>query len=120
MADIAIADHLLTKTHVADEALAANRFVKGVTSTGVIPHVVYADGGDPIIGVTRGAYDSAELADIVYCGTAYVEASENIAVNDKVSADTDGKAQVLAGSEFYAGIAVTEGNTGELVKVKLA
>ena len=119
MADKHIADHGLTKTHQADEALEGNRFVKPVTATGVAPHVVYADSGEVAIGVNRDKIDSGKLADIVYDGTAYVMTSENIAAGQLVSSDNDGKAQVLAGSEYLCGVAVSDANSGEFVKVKL-
>lgn len=119
MAEKHIADHGLTKTHVADANLEGNRFVKPVTATGIIAHVVYAGSGEVVLGVTRDKIDSGKLADIVYDGTAYVETSENIAAGELVSSDADGKAQVLAGVEYLCGVAVTDANSGEFVKVKL-
>lgn len=119
MADKFIADHGLVKTHVADEALAANRFVKGATGTGDPPHVVYADAGDPAIGVTRDAYASGELADIIYNGTAYVMTAANIAVNDPIQAAADGACDVATTADNVLGIAVGEANSGTPVKVKL-
>jgi hypothetical protein len=120
MADKAIGDHLLTKTHVADVALEANRFVKLVTATGVTPHVVYADAGEAAVGVTRDAYAIGKLADIVKIGQAYVTASENIAAGQAVSADASGKAQVAASTEQVLGQAQTDANSGDVVLVLLS
>lgn len=120
MADAAIGDHKLTKTHVADEALAAHRFVKLVTATGTTPHVVYADAGEAACGVTRDAYASGKLADIVKMGQAYVETVENVAAGEAISAAADGKAQVATTAEQVLGQAQTDANSGEPVLVLLA
>lgn len=119
MTDKAIGDHLLTKTHIADEDLAANRFVKLVTATGVHPHCVYADAGEKGCGVTRDAYASGKLADIVLMGQAFVTTSENVAAGDVVAADADGKAQVAAATENVMGLAMSDANSGEVVLVLL-
>lgn len=119
MADKYIGDALLTKTHIADEDLAAMRFVKLVTSTGQQPHVVYADAGEAATGVCRDAYDSGKLADIVLVGTAWVTTSENVAAGEAVSADADGKAQVAASTEQVMGQAQTDANSGDAVLVLL-
>lgn len=120
MADKFIGDHLLTKTHIADEDLPANRFVKLVTATGVQPHVVLSDAGEVTCGVNRDTVSSGKLADIVKVGTAFVTTSENIAAGQAVSSDTDGKAQVAASTEQVQGQAQTDANSGEVVLVLLS
>jgi hypothetical protein len=119
MADKFIGDHLLTKTHRADEIIEGNRFVKLVTATGLQPHVVYADAGEQAIGVNRDKVASGQLCDVVLKGTAFVMTSENIAAGEMVSADADGKAQVAAGGDAVMGIANTDANSGEMVLVEL-
>jgi hypothetical protein len=119
MADKFIGDSGLVKAHIADEALAVNRFVKGVTQTGPPPHVVYSDAGEVSIGVTRLPYASGEVADIIYDGTAYVMTSVNIAVNDPIAAAADGACAVATTSNHVLGIAVGEANSGTPVLVKL-
>jgi len=118
-ADKFIGDHGKTKTHVADEAFEANRFVKGVTTTGDIPHVVYSDAGEVSIGVTYNAYASGNPVDVVYDGTAYIMTAENIAVNDPIAAAADGKSAVATTGNHVLGIAVREANSGTPVLVKL-
>ncbi len=120
MADKFIGDALYTKTHTADEDLAANRFVKLSTATGSQPHVVYADAGEAACGVTRDGYDSGDLADVVKIGAMWVKTSENIAAGQAVSADNDGKAQVAASTEQVLGQAQTDANSGDPVLVLLA
>lgn len=120
MTDKRIGDHLLTKTHVADEAIPSNRFVKTVTATGVTNHVTLADQGEKSIGVSRDTYASGELVDVVYMGTAYVLAVENIATLDYVAPEADGKASVAASTEHVRGIALTDANSGEYVLVLLS
>lgn len=122
MTDTRIADHILTKTFIADEALIANRFVKGVTTTGAegsLPHCVYADAGEAGLGVVRDGVDSGDLVDVVIEGTAYVLTSENIDISDLVSADTDGKAQVATSTDKILGRSMSAANTGEYCKVLL-
>lgn len=118
-ADKFIGDAVLTKTHIADEALVAMRFVKLVTATGQQPHCVYADSGELATGVCRDAYAIGKLADVVLIGTAWVTTSENVAAQQLVSPDADGKAQVAAGGEYIAGIAQTDANSDEPVLVLL-
>lgn len=120
MADAAISDHKLTKTHVADEALEAHRFVKLVTATGVTPHVVYADAGEAACGVTRDAYAIGKLADIIKMGQAYVTTVENIAAGQPVGAAADGKAAVAVATNNVLGQAQTDANSGEPVIVLLS
>lgn len=120
MTDKKIGDHKLTKTHVADEAIPANRFVKVVTATGSgTVHVVLADSGEAGCGVSRDTYASGELADVVLIGQAYVLTSENVAAGNIVSADNDGKAQVAAAAEHVMGRAMSDANSGEYVLVLL-
>lgn len=119
MADKYIGDAVLTKTHIADEALAAMRFVKLVSATGQQPHCVYADSGELGIGVCRDAYASGKLADVVLVGTAWVTTSENVAANLLVSADADGMAQVAGGGEYVYGVSQTDANSGDPVLVLL-
>jgi len=120
MADKYVGTHLLVKTHKTDEAIAANRFVKLVTATGAQPHVVYADGGDPAVGVSRDGYASGEYADIVKIGEAWVEVGgSNIAVGQPIQADTDGKAEVATTADIVLGTAQTDANAGEFVLVLL-
>jgi hypothetical protein len=120
MADKFIGDHKLVKTHIADEALAANRFVKLVTATGVQPHVVYADAGEAACGVARDAYASGKLADVVKMGQAYVTTAENIAAGQAVAAANDGKAAVAVSTNQVLGQAQTDANSGEVVLVLLS
>lgn len=119
MADKYIGDAVLTKTHIADEALAAMRFVKLVTATGQQPHCVYADAGESATGACRDAYASGELADVVLVGTAWVTTAENIAAMQLVSAAADGKAAVSAATNYILGIAQTDANSGDPVLVLL-
>lgn len=120
MADKAIGDALLTKTHIADEELEGNRFVKLVTATGIIPHVVYADAGEKACGVNRDKIAIGKLADIVKIGTAWVTTSENIAATDPIAADADGKAQVATATDQVLGQAQSDANSGEKVLVLLS
>ena len=119
MADKRIADHLLTKTYTAGEALEANRFVKGDTGDAEGRTVIYADAGEAAIGVNRDKLALGQLADIVLAGTAYLMTSENVTINDPVSADADGKAQVASGTDQVLGRAVSNANSGGYVKVLL-
>ncbi len=120
-ADRAIGDHILTKTHIADEAIEGNRFVKLVTPViTLMPHVVYADAGESACGVMRTTTASGALGDVVKMGQAWVTTSENVAAGQSVSADADGKAQVAASTELVCGAAQTDANSGELVLVLLS
>lgn len=120
MADKRLGDHVLTKTHVADEAIAANRFVKVVTATGSpTNHVTLADQGEKAIGVSRDAYASGKLVDVVYLGTAWVETAENITAGDYIAPEADGKASVAAATEHVRGMALTDANSGGYVLVLL-
>jgi hypothetical protein len=122
MADKHIADALLTKTAIADEDLEGNRFVKFATGTGLegaLPHAVYADAGDAANGVTRDKISSGKLADIIYAGTAFVEAAGNIDASALVAAANDGKAQTAVGGNSINGIAAGAANTNGFVKVEL-
>jgi hypothetical protein len=120
MADKFVGTHLLVKTHRADEALEANRFVKLVTATGLQPHVVYADAGEAAVGVTRDKYALSDYSDIIKIGEAFVMTSENVAAGQAVSADADGKAQVAGGAEQVLGQAQTDANSGDPVLVLLS
>jgi hypothetical protein len=120
MADRAIGDHILTKTHTADEAIEANRFVKLVTATGVQPHVVHATDGDAAIGVSRTAADSGKLCDVVIMGTAWVLAAENISAGDLVASADAGQAEVADSTDKIIGQAHTDANSADLVLVRLS
>lgn len=117
MTDKHIADAVLTKTFTAGEALVGNRLVKRVTGGNT---VVYADAGDLAIGVVRDAIDNGKLADVILAGTAYIEASENVAAQLAVAAANDGKVAPSAGGNYIVGISLTDANTGEFCKVLLA
>lgn len=120
-ADRAIGDHILTKTHIADEDIIGNRFVKLVTPvTTLMPHIVYADAGDAACGVARTDIDNGKIGDVVKMGQAWVTTSENIAAGQSVSADNDGKAQVAGSGEIVLGEAQNDANSGELVLVLLS
>ena len=109
MADKLIpASALYVRSHIADEALPANRFVKLVTATA---HVVFADQGEAGVGVTRDGYDSGNLADIIHIGAAYVDCSENVDCGVSVCAENDGKAMPATTGDFVLGVALTAGST---------
>lgn len=120
MADKAIGDHKLVKTHTADEAIETNRFVKLVTATGVQPHVVKAGAGEAACGVSYGAYASGELVDVVKQGQAFVTTSANIAAGAAVAADAGGMAITAASTNQVLGQAQTDANSGEMVLVLLS
>jgi hypothetical protein len=121
MADKKIGDHLLVKTHVADAALVDKRFVKPVSPGGnaSIPHVVYAGAGELAIGVTRDAYASGKLADVIYVGTAWVTAASNITAGQAVAAAANGQAAPATTANEVLGVALRDANTGEDCLVKL-
>jgi len=116
MADKHIGQHLLTKTYTAGEALTGNRFVKRV-STGNT--VVYADSGELACGVVRDTIAISKLADVVLTGTAFVEASENVAAGLVVAAENDGKVKPAGGGHYILGTSLTDANTGEFCEVLL-
>jgi len=120
MADRAIGDHILTKSHVADEAIEANRFVKLVTATGPTPHVVHSADGDAAIGVSRIAVASGKLCDVVIMGTAWVLAAENIAAGQLVASAASGQAEVADSTDDVLGQAHTDANASDLVLVRLS
>lgn len=120
MADKRIGDHLLTKTHVADEDIPANRIVKVMTATGSpTNHVTLADQGEKGIGISRDTYSSGKLVDVVYAGTAWIECAENITALDYIAPEADGKASVAAATEHVIGQALTDANSGGFVLAKL-
>ena len=90
MADKMIGSHLLVRTHIADMAIPANRFVKLVTATGSQPHCTLAGAGEAAVGVSRDGYDSGDLVDVVKVGEAWVLAIGNIAVGQPVAAAANG------------------------------
>jgi hypothetical protein len=120
MADRAVGDHILTKSHVADEAIEANRFVKLVTSTGAQPHVVKSSDGEAAIGVSRVKADSGKICDVVIIGTAWVYAAENIAAGDLVASADAGQAEVADSTDKVLGQAHTDANATDLVLVRLS
>jgi hypothetical protein len=122
MADKFIGEALYTKTHVAGEALVANRFVKLVSPSSPYtqPTVVYADAGDAAAGVSRDAYRSGDPADVVKLGAWYVEAGDNITAGTAVAAANDGKAVPAASTNQVLGQAQTDANTGDFCLVLLA
>jgi len=118
--DKLIGDALLTKTFQANEALAANRFVKLVSQSGPKPKVGYADGGEDAVGVTRDDYRINDQADVVMLGTAYVEVGgSNITAGAVIQADTDGKAEVATTADIVMGKALTDANAAGFVLVLL-
>ncbi len=117
MADKHIGQHLLTKTYTAGAALSGNRFVKRVTGGNT---VVHAGAGENACGVVRDAIASGKLADVVLVGTAFVEASENVAAALPVAAAADGKVAPSAGGNYILGYSLTDANTGEFCEVLLA
>lgn len=120
MADKLIGNHLLVRSHTADEAIPANRFVKLVSATGSQPHCLLADAGEAGVGVSRDGYDSGDLVDVVKIGEAWVITAENVAAGDFVAAAADGKAAVAVATNKILGQAQTDANSGEGVLVLLS
>jgi len=116
MADKHIGQHLLTKTYTAGEALTGNRFVKRVTGGNT---VIYADAGELACGVVRDTIAVDKLADVVMVGTAFVEASENVAAALAVCAAADGKVAPATTTNNVLGTSLTDANTGEFCEVLL-
>ena len=119
MADKLIGSHLLVRTHTADMAIPANRFVKLVGSTGAQPHCTLAGAGEAAVGVSRDGYDSGDLVDVVKAGEAWVLAIGNIGVGQPVAAAADGKADVATTANIVVGTAQTDANASEYVLVLL-
>ncbi len=120
MTDARIGDHLLTKTHQANEAIEGNRFVKPVSGEGfIVPHVVHCGDNGVTNGVNRDGVASGQLADIVKKGTAYVLTQEIVAAGLLVGCGTDGRAKVYT-SGYTCGVSDSDANSGEFVKVILA
>lgn len=120
MADKLIGTHLLVKTHKADVALTANKFVKLVTATGAQPHCTLAGAGEAGVGVSRDAFASGEYADIVKMGEAYVLTGENVAAGQPVRSMANGFAGVAGSGDYIMGQAQTDANSGEGVLVLLS
>lgn len=120
MADKAIGDHILTKTHTADAALNGNTFVKLVTATGIQPHVVNSGAGEAACGVNRDTVASGQLCDVVKMGQAWVTTSANVAAGAAVASDAAGLAITAASTNQVLGQAQTDANSGELVLVLLS
>jgi len=119
MADKMIGSHLLVRTHIADMAIPANRFVKLVTATGSQPHCTLAGAGEAAVGVSRDGYDSGDLVDVVKVGEAWVLAIGNIAVGQPVAAAANGEADVATTANIVVGTAQTDANASEYVLVLL-
>lgn len=117
MADKFIGDSVLVKTHTADEDIPAMRFVKLITATGSQPHCELAGAADKATGVSRNAYKTGQLVDVVLIGTAYVTTAGNVAAGKAVVSDADGKA--IEGSAPGLGQAQTDANSGDPVLVLL-
>lgn len=120
MADHAIGDAVLTKTHTADAALNGNTFVKLVTATGAQPHIVNSGAGEAACGVIRDTSASGDRCDVVLIGTAWVTTSANIAAGQAVASDAAGLANVAASTNQILGQAMTDANSGDMVLVLLS
>lgn len=120
MADKFIGTHLLVKTHKADMALPANRFVKLVTATGAQPHCTLAGAGEAAVGVSRDVFASGDYADIVKSGEAYVVTGENVAAGQQVRSLASGFAGVAGSGDYILGQAQTDANSGDPVLVLLS
>lgn len=103
----------------AGAAIARRRFVS-VDANG---QAIQATASTPVIGASMNevtdstglpaAKQIAEIAD----GVVIIEAAGTVAAGAKVAADADGKA--VTATDAYVGIAITAGEAGGLMSVKL-
>jgi hypothetical protein len=70
-----------------------------------------ASTGEKALGVSEDTWLSASTASLVAIGTAVLETSGTVAIGNKISADTNGKAKVTSSTEEVNGYAIT-GCTG--------
>lgn len=107
-------------TFRAGEDLAAKRRVKIDTGGSQSPiDVIYADAGDPAVGITQFAADDGELISVklMYAGSIEVEAAKDLTVGETVYGAADGKiSDVSSGSALGVVKAAVSGD-GSIAEV---
>lgn len=78
---------------------------------------IQATAGATVIGASMNETKTGEVLELAD-GIVMVTAGGEVAPGAKVSADAEGKA-VTASDGYVAGVAITGGNAGELISVKV-
>lgn len=122
MAQKLFSKDVLTLTKEAAEALGAYKFVKPNASDSAKADLCDTV-GEQVLGVVDAAWDSGdEAVKINYAGIVYVKAGGTVAVGDYVCTDASGyaiKASGLVSPDYIAGVAMTAGDSGDMISIKL-
>lgn len=114
---------ILTKSYLAEAAIAACRIVKFGTGDGVV--IQAAAAADASIGISEQiASDSGDRVDVIHSGIGFLEMAGVVARGGPITSDTVGRgvaaAPATGANARVIGFALVTSASGDIIPVQLA